>query len=253
MAVGRGFAPDEDQIGAPVRVAIISHAFWQRVFNGDRSLIGQTVRLNSNPYTLIGVAPPGFGGPVLGVATDVWVPAALQPEVDPPSAAVRRARGHSAIFDLRSSRGLRMVGRLPRGASIEQVASRAAVIASRLQTAYPETNRNRRFTLTPLGEGRGLRVATRPILQQLAGAVLMVLMVACANVASLLLVAGGVAREGGRRAGCRRRQPGTTCSSVAHRIRAARRLRLDRGALRRLVDARRCFTPLCFRRLLTSP
>ena len=115
-----------------------------------------------------------------------------------------------------------MVGRLPRGASIEQVASRAEVIASRLQTAYPDTNRNRRFMLTPLGEGRGLRVATRPILRQLAGAVLMVLMVACANVASLLLVAGGVAREGGRRAGRHRRQPGTTCSSVAHRIRAAR-------------------------------
>jgi predicted permease len=194
MAVGRAFAPVEDQIGAPVRVAIISHAFWQRMFNGDRSLIGQTVRLNSNLYTLIGVASPGFGGPVLGVATDVWVPAALQPEVDPPAAAVRRARGHSAIFDLRSSRGLRMVGRLPPGASPEQVASRAAVIASRLQTAYPDTNRNRRFTLTPLGEGRGLRVATRPILQQLAGAVLMVLMVACTNVASLLL-SRAVSRE----------------------------------------------------------
>jgi putative ABC transport system permease protein len=194
MAVGRGFAPEEDQIGAPVRVAIISHAVWQRVFNADRSLIGRPVRLNSDPYTVIGVAPPRFGGPVLGVATDVWVPAALQPEVDPPAAAVRRARGHSAIFDLRSSRGLRMAGRLPRGAGIDQVASRAAVIGNRLQAAYPDTNRNRRFTLTPLGEGRGLRVATRPMLLQLAGAVLMVLMVACANVASLLL-SRAVSRE----------------------------------------------------------
>ena len=194
MAVGRGFAPDEDRIGAPVRVAVISHAFWQRMFNADRSLIGQTIRLNSNPYTLIGVAPPEFVGPVLGVATDVWVPTALQPEVDPASAALRRSRGHSGKFDLRSSRGLRMVGRLPVGASIEQVASRAEVIASRLQTAYPDTNRNRRFILTPLGEGRGLRVATRPILRQLAGAVLMVLMVASANVASLLL-SRAVSRE----------------------------------------------------------
>ena len=194
MAVGRAFAPDEDRIGSPVRVAVISHALWQRVFNGDRSLIGQTIRLNSSPYTLIGIAPPGFVGPVLGVATDVWVPTALQPEVDPPAAAVRRARGHSAIFDLRRSRGLRMLGRLPRGASIEEVASRAEVIASRLRTAYPDTNRNRRFILTPLGEGRGLRVATRPILWQLAGAVLMVLMVACANVASLLL-SRAVSRE----------------------------------------------------------
>ena len=67
-------------------------------------------------------------------------------------------------------------------------------ISSRLETAYPDTNRNRRFILTPLGEGRGLRVATRPILRQLAGAVLMVLLVACVNVASLLL-ARAVSRE----------------------------------------------------------
>ena len=118
---GRGFTPDDDRIGAPVRVAVISHALWQRAFNGDRSLIGQTIRLNGNAYTLVGAAPPGFAGPVVGVATDVWVPTALQPEVDPPSAAVRRARGHSAIFDLRRSRGLNMVARLPRGASIGDV------------------------------------------------------------------------------------------------------------------------------------
>jgi predicted permease len=191
---GRGFAPDDDRIDAPVRVAVISHALWQRVFNADRSSIGQTIRLNSNPYTLIGVAPPGFVGPVLGAAPDVWLPTALQPEVDPPAASVRRARGHAATFDLRRSRGLSMVGRLPGGASIHEVAARADVISRRLEAAYPDTNRNRRFTLTPLGEGRGLRVATRPILRQLAGAVLMVLLVACVNVASLLL-SRAVSRE----------------------------------------------------------
>ena len=194
IPVGRGFATDDDRPGAPVRVAVISHALWQRLFNADQSVVGQAIRLNSNPYTLIGVAPPGFGGPALGVATDVWVPTALQPEVDPPSAALRRSRGHSAIFDLRRSRGLTMVGRLPSGARIEQVASRAEVVARRLETAYPDTNRNRRFTLAPLGEGRGLRVATRPMLRQLAGVVSMVLMVACVNVAGLLL-ARAVSRE----------------------------------------------------------
>jgi putative ABC transport system permease protein len=194
MAVGRDFAPDENRIASKVRVAVISHALWRRLFSADRSLIGQTIRLNSSPYTLIGIAPPEFAGPVLGVATDVWLPTALQPDVDPPAAAVRRARGHSATFDLRRSRGLRMLGRLPSGASIEQVASRAEVISGRLQAAYPDTNRDRRFILTPLGEGRGLRVTTRPILRQLTGAVLMVLLVACANVASLLL-SRAVSRE----------------------------------------------------------
>lgn len=187
IPVGRGFAADDDRLAAPVRVAIISHALWLRAFNSDRSIIGQTIRLNSNSYTLIGVTPPRFAGPVLGVTTDVWVPSALQPEVDPPSAAVRRARGHSAIFDLRRSRGLSMVGRLPPGVSIDQVASRAEVISGRLQTEYPDTNRNRRFTVVPFGEGRGLRVTTRPVLRQLMIVVVMVLMVACVNVASLLL------------------------------------------------------------------
>ncbi len=187
IPVGRPFTPDDDRIGAPVRVAVVSHALWQRTFDGNRSSIGQTIRLNGNPYTLIGVAPPGFTGPVVGIATDVWVPTALQPEVDPPAAAVRRARGHSAIFDLRRSRGLRLIGRLPNDATVAQVSARADVIARRLEAVHPETNRNRRFTLTPLGEGRSLRSETRPVLRQLSGAVAMVLLVACVNVASLLL------------------------------------------------------------------
>ena len=184
---GRAFTADEDQIGAPARVAVISHPLWQRSFDGNPSMVGRTIRLNGYPYTLIGVAPRGFVGPMLGLATEVWVPMALQPEVDPPSAAMQRARGHSRMFDVRRSRGLNMVGRLPKDGSIVQATSRADVIANRLQAAYPDSNRNRKFTIAPLGEGRGLRVTTRPILRQLTGVVAIVLLVACVNVASLLL------------------------------------------------------------------
>src|SRR4029453_4245992 len=81
IAFGRGFTPDDDRVGAPVRVAVISHALWQRVFSADQSLIGQTIRLNSNPYTLIGVAPEGFVGPLAGVARGVGVANAVTREV----------------------------------------------------------------------------------------------------------------------------------------------------------------------------
>jgi predicted permease len=187
LPLGRGFTREDDRLAAPVRVAVISHALWRRSFDADPSVVGRTIRLNGNSYTLIGVAPPRFTGPVVGGATDVWVPTALQPEVDPPAASVRRARGHAAIFDLRRSRGLTLVGRLPMGAGIDQVRARADVLASRLQIAYPDSNRNRRFTVVPLGEGRGLRLTALPLLQLLAAAVVMVLLIACANVASLLL------------------------------------------------------------------
>lgn len=76
VPIGRAFAPDEDRIGMPVHVAVVSHSLLQRTFGGTVSMIGQTIQLNGNPYTLIGVAPPGFAGPMLGVATDVWVPTA---------------------------------------------------------------------------------------------------------------------------------------------------------------------------------
>lgn len=194
MAAGRAFRADEDLLAAPVRVAVISHRLWQRVWNGTSSIIGQQVRVNSEAYTLIGVAPRGFSGLLLDAPADVWVPAALQPEVDPASTDLQRARGHARKFDLRRSRGLSLVGRLPAGTSSAQAVSRAAVISSRLEATYPDTNRNRRFTVAPLGEGRGLRVAVRPTLRQLSVAAFIVLLVACVNVASLLLVRA-LARE----------------------------------------------------------
>jgi macrolide transport system ATP-binding/permease protein len=194
IPLGRRFTASDDRIGAPARVAIVSHALWLRAFDGDPARVGQPIRLNGHSYTLAGVAPPGFSGPALGVAADVWIPTALQPEVDPPAAASRRAYGSAAVFDRRRSRGLSLVGRLPGNATIGEVAARAEVVAARLERAYPDTNTGRRFTLAPLGEALGLRVSTRPMLVALTAVVVMVLLVACVNVASLLL-ARGVSRE----------------------------------------------------------
>ena len=187
ISAGRSFAPEEDRSGAPVRVAVVSHALWQRVFGSNPSVVGQTVRLNGNAYTLIGVAPRGFTGFILGRAPDAWVPMALQPEVRQPSAGLRRSLGHSRLLEVRGLRWMNLVGRLRPGSSIADAQSGADVVASRLTAAYPQSNRNRRFTVAGLGEGPGVRASTRPMLRLLGGAVILVLLIACANVASLLL------------------------------------------------------------------
>ena len=194
VPLGRSFSAEEDRAGAPVRVVVISNKLWQTRFGSDQALVGRTISLNGNAYTVVGVAARGFNGPIVGRFADVWVPSALQPEVRPPSAGIRRAQGHSNLLGVRGLRWLNMIGRLPGGATIKQTSSGVEVIGRRLADTYPSSNRNRQFTVVALGEGPGVRTSSRPLLRLLMGAVVLVLLIACANVASLLL-ARAVARR----------------------------------------------------------
>jgi predicted permease len=191
---GRAFSVDEDRPGAPVRVVILSDGTWTARFGADPSVVGRTITLNGNAYTVIGVAPKGFTGPILGRAPEMWAPVALQPELRPPTAGLRRSLGGSNMLGTRGPRWLNVIGRLAPGSSAASTASAANILASRLQTAYRATNRGRGFTVVPLGEGPGVRSSARPMLRLLTGAVVLVLLIACANVASLLL-ARAVARR----------------------------------------------------------
>ncbi len=194
LPVGRSFNPEEDRAGSPVHVVIISDNVWQTRFGGDPAIVGRPINLNGHTYTVVGVAPPGFGGPIVGRATDAWVPAALQPEVRPPSAGVRRSLGSSNLLPVRGTRWLNVIGRLSRASGLEQTAATLDVLSRRLEASYPASNRNRRFAAVRLGEGPGVRTSARPLLRLLTGAVILVLLIACANVASLLL-ARAVARR----------------------------------------------------------
>jgi predicted permease len=187
IALGRGFRPDEDRPGSPVRVAVLSHAIWQQRFAGDPRIVGRTLTLNGHAYTVIGVAPRGFSGPTLGRAAEVWVPLAVQQEVRPPSAGVRRALGTANLLGARDVGWLSMVGRLRDGGTVSEAATSFDVVSRRLATAYPDSNRDRRTTVVPLGEGPGVRASVRPLLTLLGVAVTLVLLIACANVAGLLL------------------------------------------------------------------
>lgn len=214
MPMGRGFVAEEDRAGAPVRVVVISHGAWTNRFASDPSIVGRTARLNGETYTIIGVTPRGFTGPVLGRLPEMWAPIALQPELRPPSAGVRRILGGSNLLSIRDTRWLNMIGRLHEPSGLVQ--SRLALdgLAASLEQQHPASNRGRRFTAVPFGEGPGVRTAARPLLQLLGGAVILVLLIACANVAGLLTV----------RAVSRRREVALRIAVGAGRARLVRQL-----------------------------
>ena len=163
----------EDETEATSKVVMISHGFWQRRFGGDAGVIGRTLTLDEEPYEVVGVAPAGFQ---LFSAVDFWRPISFDTEF----ALIRRFHN------------VRVVGRLAPGVTLDQARAEVEVIAHRLEEAYPESNTTWRLVLVPLHEIAVGNV--RPALLVLLGAVGLVLLIACGNVANLLL-ARGAARE----------------------------------------------------------
>jgi putative ABC transport system permease protein len=167
LPLGRGFSEADDRPGAP-GVAILSHGLWSRRFGARSDVIGQAVQLDQRPYSVIGVLPPSFE---LLQAAEVYVP------LGPWAATLPDDRGwHPGILP---------VARLKDGVSIEQARGDMDRIARELEVEYPQFNREVRATVTPLSDQLVQNV--RPALLMLSGAVVLVLLIACANVANLLL------------------------------------------------------------------
>jgi putative ABC transport system permease protein len=164
-AAGRNFTPQEDAPGGE-RVVILSHALWQQSFGGDPQLVGQQLKVDGQPHTVVGIMPPGFRFPQDDV--ELWLPYALDPN---------SGRGGSNF--------LRVMGRLEPGATLAQARAEFETIAVRLEQAYPDTNKGWRVFMLPLHEAISGQMQ-RP-LHILLGAVLFVLLIGCANVANLLL------------------------------------------------------------------
>ena len=120
------------------------------------SIVGRSITLNGNSYDVIGVAPRGFRGALLGDVSDVWLPMALQEEVRPPSAGpLRRRLGGLSMLGVRDVRWLSMVGRLKEGQSVTEAAAALDVVGQRLAAAYPDSNRDLTATAVALGTGPG--------------------------------------------------------------------------------------------------
>jgi putative ABC transport system permease protein len=193
-ARGRTFVPDEDRRGTPLRVVVVSYSFWQNRLGASAQTVGSEVHLNGSPYVVIGIAPRRFVGATIGRAPEVWLPMALHQELRPPSAGLRRSLGSADLLGARGPRWLNMVARVRPETPAAQQTAALEVLAGRLRQAYPETNGPRTFHAVPLGEGPGVRTSTRPLLYLLSISVALVLLIACANVTSLL-VARSVSRR----------------------------------------------------------
>ena len=174
-ALGRTFTEAEDKVGGPAQ-AVISDGIWQRVFQKDPSVLGRTVSLDNQPFTVIGVMPAAMSSPG---AVDIWLPIMRR------SPAWENRAWHPMIFGW---------GRLKAGVSVDQARAEMKAIAARLEKQYPETNAGQTVVVTPLLES--LVGDYRKNLFLLLSAVGLVLLIACANLANLFAARGAArARE----------------------------------------------------------
>ncbi len=185
--LGRVFSTEDDKIPGAHPVAVISQGLWQKRFAGDPSVVGRQLLLNGNTFTVIGVLPAGFDGMQIGVVRDLYVPMMMQATMRPPRAGYS-GEMNPDLLQMRSNRWLYSVGRLKPGVSAEQAQSSLALIAKQLEDAY-QVNRGRGVTVSALSESfdpTTLRQLSS-VARLLMGVVGIVLLIACANVANLLL------------------------------------------------------------------
>ena len=167
-AIGRDFQAGEDRLEAPQTV-ILSHATWQKRFGGRRDIVGESVTLSGTPYTIIGVLPESFLFAAEGNA-DFWT----------------TLRQDNPCLKRRSCHSMYGIGRLKDGVSVEMARANMKAIASQLEIQYPNENRGQGAFVAPLSEVFVKDV--RPILLALLGGAGLLLLIACVNVSSLLLV-----------------------------------------------------------------
>jgi putative ABC transport system permease protein len=173
--LGRVFTPEEQEDGKDF-VIVLSHALWQRRFNSDPSIVGKSILLSGRPYNIVGVMNADFHP--------------LPTSLVAPEGQFYRPVAEAYSDPARSERHLRAIGRLKPGVTVEQARTEASVIAQRLEQAHPQTNREQGvYVVSITDEVVG---AIRPTLLMIFGAVIFVLLVACANVANLLLARASV-------------------------------------------------------------
>ena len=172
-SLGRGFLPDEDKPGEGGRVVILSQELFQKRFNSDPNVINQSVELDGKPFTIVGVMPSAFQFPIQNEPAELWTTVSGDRE------------GKEPITEERGAHYMNVIARLKPGVSKEQAQAEMTTIGARLEQQYPDKDLHRGIRIESALEA--MVGSIRPALLILLGAVGCVLLIACANVANLLL------------------------------------------------------------------
>jgi predicted permease len=177
-ALGRFFTPDDDKAPGAHPVAVLTYDCWQKRFAGEPQTVGQTILVNGRNFTIIGVAPRGFYGSEIGYRPEIWFPVMMLQQIEP----------GSDYLESRDTSNLFVLGRLKPGVTIHQAESALKIIAAQLAREFPKENEGKTIALSPPGLfGAFMRGPVMGFAGVLMAVVGLVLLLACTNLANLLL------------------------------------------------------------------